>query len=90
MEASEKASVVSGRHQEELYLRFVTCCVTKKENQNRGPQMNSPTLPQKIFKFSATSPVPIRRSGRAFIVIGFRIATNYNYGLQIHVFSVKL
>ena len=39
------------RHQEELYLRFVTCCVTKKENQNRGPQMNSPTLPQKIFKF---------------------------------------
>ena len=60
----------------------------KKENQNRGPQMNSPTLPQKIFKCSATSPVPIRRSGQAFIVIGFRLATNY--GLQIHVFSVKL
>ena len=68
------------RHQEELYLRFVTCCVTcvtKKENQNRGPQMNSPTLPQKIFKFSATSPFPIRRSGQAFMVIGSRIATNY-------------
>ena len=68
------------RHQEELYLRFATCCVTcvtKKENQNRGPQMNSPTLPQKIFKFSATSPFPIRRSGQAFMVIGSRIATNY-------------
>ena len=26
--------------------------------------MNSPTLPQKIFKFSATSPVPIRRSAK--------------------------
>ena len=65
------------RHQEELYLRFVTCCVTKKENQIRGPQMNSPTLPQKIFKFFATSPVPIRRSGQAFMVIGPRIAANY-------------
>ena len=49
----------------------------KKENQNRGPQMNSPTLPQKIFKFFATSPVPIRRSGQAFMVIGPRIAANY-------------
>ena len=50
------------RHQEELYLRFVTCCVTcvtKKENQNRGSRMNSPTLPQKIFKFFATVPVHI-------------------------------
>ena len=67
-------------HQEELYLRFVTYCVTcvaKKENQNRGPQMNSPTLPRKIFKNFATSPVPIRRSGQAFMVIGPRIAANY-------------
>ena len=61
--------------------------MTKKENQNRGPRMNSPTLPQKIFKFFATSPVPIRRSGQAFMVIGPRIAANY--GLQIQVFSVK-
>ena len=59
-----------------IYVLY-TCCVTKKENQNRGPQMNSPTLPQKIFKFSATSPVPIRRSGQAYMVIGSRIATNY-------------
>ena len=76
--------------EKELYLRFVTycvTCVTKKENQNRGPRMNSPTLPQKIFKFFATSPVPIRRSGQAFMVIGPRIAVNY--GLQIQVFSVK-
>ena len=49
----------------------------KKENQNRGPQMNSPTLPQKIFKFFATSPVPIHRSGQAFMVIGPRIAAIY-------------
>ena len=37
-----------------IYL-FLTCCVTcvtKKENQNRGPQMNSPTLPQKNSNFS--------------------------------------
>ena len=58
-------------------LRFVTCCVTKKENQNCGPQMNSPTLPQKNFKFSATLPVPIRRSGQAFMVIGSCVAPNY-------------
>ena len=63
-------------------------CVAKKENQNRCPQMNSPTLPQKIFKNFATSPVPIRRSGQAFMVIGPRIAANY--GLEIQVFSVKL
>ena len=68
------------RHLEELYLRFVTCCaacMTKKENQNRSPQMNSPTLPQKNFKFFATSPVPIRRSSQASMVIGPRIAANY-------------
>ena len=67
------------RHQE-LYLRLVTCCVTcvtKKENQNRGPQMNSPTLSQQIFKFFATSPFPIGRFGQAFMVISPRIAANY-------------
>ena len=37
----------------------------EKENQNRGHQMNSPTLPQKIFKFFVTFPVPIRKSGQA-------------------------
>ena len=62
--------------------------MTKKENQNRGPQMNSPTLPQKTSKFFATSPAPIRRSGQAFMVIGPRVAANY--GLQIKVFSVNL
>ena len=51
--------------------------VTKKEDQNRGPQMNSPTLPQKIFKIFATLPVPIRKSGQASMVIGPRIAANY-------------
>ena len=52
-------------------------CMMKKDNQNRGPQMNSPTLPQKIFKFFITSPVPICRSSQAFMVIGPHIATNY-------------
>ena len=57
----------------------MTCvtCVMEKENQNRGPQMNSPTLPQKIFKFFATFPVPICKSGQASMVIGPRIAANY-------------
>ena len=49
----------------------------RKKNQNRGPQMNSPTLPQKNFKFFAASPVPIHRSSQAFMVIGPRIAANY-------------
>ena len=68
-------------HQEESYLRFVTYCVTcvaKKENYNRGPQMNTPAFPQKILKFFETSPVPVRRSGQAFMVIGPRIAANHS------------
>ena len=52
MEASEKASVASGRHQEELYLRFVTCCVTKKENQSCGPKIILPPCPKKFSNFS--------------------------------------
>ena len=61
-----------------MFCNFLRDVHDEKENQNRGPQMNSPTLPQKIFKFFATSPVPIRRSGQAFIVIGPRIAANYS------------
>ena len=67
-------------HQEESYLRFVTYSVTsvaKKENQNRGPQIILPPCPQKMFKFFATSPVPVGRSGQALMVIGPRIAANY-------------
>ena len=47
---SNFSKVLKNYNEEELYLRFVTCCVTKKENQIRGPQMNSPTLPQKNFQ----------------------------------------
>ena len=54
------------------------CMMKKEKNQNCGPQMNSPTLPQKIFKFFTTSPVPICRSSQAFMVIGPRIAANYS------------
>ena len=38
---------------------------------------NSSSLPQKVFKFFATSPVPVRRSGQASMVTGLRIAANY-------------
>ena len=48
--------------------------------------MNSPTFPQKSLKFFATSPVPVRRSGQAFMVIGPRIAANHS--LLIQAFSV--
>ena len=75
-----EASVASGRRQEELYLRFVTCCVTcvtKKKKTKPWCPNNSPFLPQKIFKIFATSPVPVRWSGQAFMVIGLRIAANY-------------
>ena len=60
--------------------------MAKKENQNRGPQIILPPCPQKMFKFFATSPVPVGRSGQALMVIDPRIAANY--GLQIQAFSV--
>ena len=53
------------------------CMMKKEKNQNCGPQMNSPTLPLKIFKFFTTSPVPICRFSQAFMVIGPCIAANY-------------
>ena len=80
MGVSEKASVASRKAPRRIIFKFVTycvTCVTKKRNQNRGSQMNSPTLPQKNYKFFATSPVPIRRSGQTSTVIGPRIAANY-------------
>ena len=81
MEASEKASVASGKAPRRIIFTFCNLLRDvrgkKKENQNRGPQINSSTLPQKIFKNFATSPVPIRRSGQAFTVMGPRIAANY-------------
>ena len=77
MEVSEKASVASGKTPRRIIFTFCNLLRDEKRKQNRGLQMNSPTLPQKIFKFSATSPVPIRRSGQAYMVIGSRTATNY-------------
>ena len=50
-----EASVASGRHQEELYLRFVTSCVTcvtKKIKQSRGAQIILPPRPKKFSNFS--------------------------------------
>ena len=77
MEASEKASVAFGKALRRIIFTFCNLLRDvrdgKKENQNRGPQVNSPTLPQKNFKFFTTSPIPICRSGQAFMVIGPRI-----------------
>ena len=80
MEASEKASVAFGEAPRRIIFTFCNLLRDvrdEKRNQNRGPQVNSPTLPQKIFKFFATSPIPICRSGQAFMVIGPRIVANY-------------
>ena len=67
MEASEKASVASGKAPR---IIFTFCNLLRdvrgeKRKPNRGPHINSPTLAQKCFKFFATSSVPIRRSGQA-------------------------
>ena len=54
MEASEKASVASRKAPRRIIFTFCNLLRDvrdEKKNQNRGPQMNSPTLPQKIFKF---------------------------------------
>ena len=69
------------RHQEELYLRFVTCCVTcvtkKKKPKPWSPDEFSHLAPKNFQIFSQPLPVPIRKSGQASMVIGPRIAANY-------------
>ena len=47
MEASEKTSVASGRHQEDLYLRFVTC---RKQSSCKAKMLPSYTSLLKKFK----------------------------------------
>ena len=80
MEALERVSVASGRASRRIIFTF--CNLQRKvRGEKRKPKPwppnNSPTLPQKMFKFFATSPVPVGRSGQAFMVIGPRIAANY-------------
>ena len=80
MEALERVSVASGRASRRIIFTF--CNLQRnvrgeKRKPKPWPPNNSPTLPQKMFKFFATSPVPIGRSGQAFMVIGPRIAANY-------------
>ena len=51
MEALERASVASGRASRRILFTFCNLLRDvrgEKENYNRGPQMNSPTFPQKI------------------------------------------
>ena len=80
MEALERVSVASGRASRRIIFTF--CNLQRnvrgeKIKPKPWPPNNSPTLPQKMFKFFATSPVPVGRSGQAFMVIGPRIAANY-------------
>ena len=74
MEASDKASVASGKALRRIMFTFCNL-LRDVRDQKRKPKPWS--LPQKIFKFFATSPVPIRRSGQAFVVTGPCIAANY-------------
>ena len=80
MEALERVSVASGRASRRIIFTF--CNLQRnvrgeKRKPKPWPPNNSLTLPQKMFKFFATSPVPVDRSGQAFMVIGPRIAANY-------------
>ena len=52
MEASERISVASRKAPRRIIFTFCNLLhdVHEKENQNRGPQMNSPTLPPKNFQ----------------------------------------
>ena len=80
MEALKRVSVASGRASGRILLTF--CNLQRnvrgeKRKPKPWPPNNSPTLPQKMFKFFATSPVPVGRSGQALMVIGPRIAANY-------------
>ena len=81
MEALERASVASGRASRRIIFMFRNLLRDvrgEKRKPKPWPPNNSPTLPQKIFKLFKTSPVPFRRSGQAFVVIGPRIAANYD------------
>ena len=49
----------------------------KEKTKTVVPKWILPPYPKKNYKFFATSPVPIRRSGQTFTVIGSRIAANY-------------
>ena len=80
MEALERVSVASGRASRRIIFTFFNLQRNvrgEKRKPKPWPPNNSPTLPQKMFKFFATSPVPVGRSGQAFMVIGPRIVANY-------------
>ena len=80
MEALKRVSVASGRASRRIIFTFFNLQRNvrgEKRKPKPWPPNNSPTLPQKMFKFFATSPVPVGRSGQAFMVIGPRIVANY-------------
>ena len=82
MEASEKESVASGTAPRRIIFTFCNLLHDVRD-EKRKPKPWSPNefshLAPKNFQISspATSPVPIRGSGQAFMVIGPRIAANY-------------
>ena len=77
MEASEKASMASGKAPRRITFTF--CDLLRDEKRKPKPWSTNEFshLAQKMFKFSATSPVPIRRSGQTFVLIGPLIVTDY-------------
>ena len=80
METLERVSVASRRASRRIIFTFYNLQRNvrgEKRKPKPWPPNNSPTLPQKMFKFFATSPVPVGRSGQASMVIGPRIAANY-------------
>ena len=81
MEASEKASVASGTAPRRIIFTFCNL-LRDVRDEKRKPKPWSPSefshLDPKIFKFFAIFPVPIRKSGQASMVIGPRIAANYD------------
>ena len=81
MEALERAPVASGRASRRIIFTFCNL-LRDVRGEKRKPKPWSPNefshlSPKKFGKVFATSPVPVRRSGQAFMVIGSRIAANY-------------
>ena len=81
MEASEKASVASGKAPRRIIFTFCNLLRDVRDEKEKTktvvPKWILPPYPKKFSKNFATSPVPIRRSGQAFMVIGPRMAANY-------------
>ena len=82
MEASEKASVASGKAPRRIIFTFCNLLRDVRDEKRKPKpwslnEFSHLNLAPKNFQFLATSPLPIGRSGQAFMDIGPRIAANY-------------